>query len=100
MQSQVESLQRALSSAIQSGELESASSIAGKYAASIKAALHAAPNQQRRETIFASANASLEHALRVARVTRSHLALRLAALQRESAYQAQTTKPSRWSMNC
>jgi hypothetical protein len=89
-----------LMQALEAGDFESASSTANEYGASIKAALDAAPEAWNAETIFTSAIASLERALTVARVTRSHVAFRLAALQRESAYQAHATKPSRWVIDC
>ncbi len=100
VQTQLENLGRALTSVVQSGVFESANGLAREYGASIKAALQAAPNEQTRETIFASATASLERAIRLARITRSHLAFRLAALQREMAYQAHAINSSRWSIDC
>ena len=92
--------ERELIKALEAAGFESAKDIATEYGASVIRALQAAPDQQSRETTFKSAIATLNHALRIARVGRSHVACRLAALQKESAYQIRSMTSSGWFLDC
>lgn len=88
-----------LVSVIQAGDFEAAQPLIAEYGAAIQAEIRSSTAPEQRQSIFDRALNTLNEHLRLARLTRSHIHLRLLQLSGESLYASQPQSLHTWQLD-